>query len=1193
MIDYSKYKRFYSTGGEFYLSGTDFTGYVEVINGVPCEASTRKILTPIQTFATDTRLSKYFYDRGVDDDVALPYSREDVIFNNNDFLTYDILKDKLKKLHENNIYIYSRLFLSNNNIPFTDNVSFLALKTSNDTSLSLLTSFDGNVTFNASGDFSVLGDVKDFSIKRNLDFADSYALFGITDTKFITLTSNRFNTSIIEISDRVESVENELKFSSLQSIGVNDTYAYISDFDNNVVYKYEVAGYFNGDYALANKRNFIEVIGGSGTVTDPSRFKGPKQLACSNSYVIVHDSGNFICKVYDTNFNFIQQIRGIPLKVETLVAMEFNELTNNLYIITTSNTQRIKLYVYDSDFVLRDEYLLDEELESGESITSISFSHNDSNIWFLCTNKYVYKKFINRPEVRIGRFQTENLFSNNINTYIFPQKEWDNYDVSTTTTISALSTVSRVTSVSGLSTSSIITMLSSLSTYTYTTTITSLSTSTYTDTVSSLSAITFFTTITSISARTVTEPISVLSAETFQEVITAYNTIDIVSPVITYEAFTNTMVITSLSANTITVPISTVVAGTPTSVVITALSTIVIPVTSVSITEVPNLDYYNVSEKIPINNFWNNTFINFSKAQFYWNVINTTTKIFTVAVRKPYQFYRVVMFRDSRLTTVQGNSSVPGSSVTTKPVGLYNIQLDVAWQPKYNTFTGWSWAPVYTNQPLGATVPTFPKNANSFIKGTNILTYTVRGDFYKEQQNGIYLYPPTQVFTNNTPSTSPYAPNYSSNAWIPSISGSSATVNNTYIEIDLTIPVSLSGIRVLAKSPPGNSNPRTPPFIKIYGSNNGSTFYGIGSAALPSVVNTTGQYIDVDLYEEAEVETFSTSLETATALVSSLSTTVYDTIVAGTSTLTYFTAVTALSTNTYYNATTSYTTSSLTTVVTALSVDTEDVVLYYTIETLLTSYTYDTALDSLSVVNYDTITNEITSVVDTTINNYVTGFSFTLSSQALSTVYYQDKIETYDMLIGKRVASFAGPVDDVFKGCRVVGAQGNYDDIVVLSNGRIYFIAEPSSYASVLKMPNFKNSGGSAFSLARDEYIQASTLNKELYKVINDIFILKNNIVGRFDGFYDKDVFTLTPKGYNYNINFLEITDQRFVENYLTTPEFEKYFINENEKNIIGVLNRSIENVYKLQQDLFNITKVDRGTELIPAFNNIDTVILD
>ena len=106
-------------------------------------------------------------------------------------------------------------------------------------------------------------------------------------------------------------------------------------------------------------------------------------------------------------------------------------------------------------------------------------------------------------------------------------------------------------------------------------------------------------------------------------------------------------------------------------------------------------------------------------------------------------------------------------------------------------------------------------------------------------------------------------------------------------------------------------------------------------------------------------------------------------------------------------------------------------------------------------------------------------------------------------------------------------------------------------------------------------------------------FILKNNIVGRFDGFYDKDVFTLTPKGYNYNINFLEITDQRFVENYLTTPEFEKYFINENEKNIIGVLNRSIENVYKLQQDLFNITKVDRGTELIPAFNNIDTVILD
>ena len=72
MIDYSKYKRFFSNIGEFQLDSEAFEGYVEVINGIPCVSDTRKLLTPIQCFATDLKTSKYFLDRVVDDVVELP-----------------------------------------------------------------------------------------------------------------------------------------------------------------------------------------------------------------------------------------------------------------------------------------------------------------------------------------------------------------------------------------------------------------------------------------------------------------------------------------------------------------------------------------------------------------------------------------------------------------------------------------------------------------------------------------------------------------------------------------------------------------------------------------------------------------------------------------------------------------------------------------------------------------------------------------------------------------------------------------------------------------------------------------------------------------------------------------------------------------------------------------------------------------
>ena len=67
MIDYTTYKKIYTDGSLFTLTGADFSGYVQLKDGVATEVSTGKTLSPKSTYATDLFYTKYFQDRVIDD----------------------------------------------------------------------------------------------------------------------------------------------------------------------------------------------------------------------------------------------------------------------------------------------------------------------------------------------------------------------------------------------------------------------------------------------------------------------------------------------------------------------------------------------------------------------------------------------------------------------------------------------------------------------------------------------------------------------------------------------------------------------------------------------------------------------------------------------------------------------------------------------------------------------------------------------------------------------------------------------------------------------------------------------------------------------------------------------------------------------------------------------------------------------
>ena len=1032
MIDYSSYKKYYTTGGEFTLSGADYIGYIEIFNGIPCESRTRRILTPSQTFATDILTSKYFYDRLVNDEISLPYNLTDISIAPNDHLNYKLIKDRLDKLRENNAYTFSRLFIANNNIPTTDNVTFAAIKNDDDTTFTLLTTFEGNVAFENTGFFSELGNVKSFVGKKNTDLFNNFAFFCITDTQFITLTSNELETSVIEISNKYETVENELEFKDLHGITVNDRFLYISDTGNNVVVKYEIAGYFNNDYALSNKRNFIEIIGGEGSVVDPSRFNGPTEITCNNKYVVVHDSGNYVIKVYDVNFNYIRQLRGMPLRTEQLAALEFNPNNNTLYALTYYEKNKLKLYVFSSDFVLQDQYILNITLESGDIVRNITFSQNDSNFWYICTSGYVYKRLINRPDASLGRFQSQNLFSNNINT--LHGKNYNNYRTCRTTAYRELTSYVDET------------LLTYLSSSTTTQSITSISTAQNT-----------LTTLSGLFVSNVKDP-------------------DIPG--------TQTIVISSFDAAPILYDVGCF-----------------------------GNTYFSYQDEIPVDNFWNQTKTSFDKSKYFWNIKQTEIKTYEQTIIRPIKYYRFVMYWDKELTRVRGGEPLSGSAAY---IGLKNILLNVASQPQNNFFTGFPIKQAVVNILPVSVSDTFTTNikfdniSKSVPKGDySISTYaSVEGNYGEYYSQGYTAFCSSQQYTSN-PSVL---------GWSPSVQTLSATRDTAYLEISLPVSVSLSSIQIRAAGT-STSNITTPRYVEVLGSNNGVTFSPIASATLPAPNDEIGILVDVDIYED--IDSIQTILDSTAS--EALSTT--------TEASTFISAFTGLSSD---NST----------------------ILYYLRSDYSTKYNY-------------------------------------FIKNTLSTTYQTIRSSRkYSTAVDSTTATSNNIIADTYKSCRVLPCTENYDDIILFSSGRIYFIKESNEYKSVLKFRNFNNFGLNAFSLAGDEYIQASTINKELYKVIHDIFALKNNIVGRFSGMFDSDG-VIVLDDYNYNIDFLSVTDQMFKDGYLTQTEFEKYFVNENEKSIVGVLNRALTNIYNLQVKVFEITKADTQTNILPIYNQVNCEILE
>ena len=426
--NYYSYKKIYTSGDMFTLTGSDFYGFAETADGIAKEPSTGKTLVPKSTYKTDLFYTEYFKDRVVSDiDLTLPNTMDECLFNLNDNFNYDLFKYKLEKVRDNNSFVYSKLFIPSNKLPFASTLRYATVPTVNAQEFTINISDNNNPAFISNKKFSqnyylsAFGNIVAATAQTNShSTSNAFALFAATTTNLICLTGDDNKLTIIEDSTGYESNENDLAFNEIGGLASTKDFLYLSDTGNNVVLKYDIAGYSNNDSSLRNRRNYIELVGGFGGETRQTKFLRPTKLAATSTELAVFDSGNKVIKLFDSDLNFITRITSINFNTETFGAMGFDPDFGSLYVVTfrdvTTNDITVRTtYLYrfsGKGYRFKEEFILDDTLsiKDKEEVNSLSFSGTDSNYWYFGTNKTIYKKFKTRPVEVIGKFRTQRLY---------------------------------------------------------------------------------------------------------------------------------------------------------------------------------------------------------------------------------------------------------------------------------------------------------------------------------------------------------------------------------------------------------------------------------------------------------------------------------------------------------------------------------------------------------------------------------------------------------------------------------------------------------------------------------------------------------------------------------------------------------------------------------------------------------------
>lgn len=427
-------KMFYSTGNDFFLSGTNYVGYVNIVDGIAFEGKTDQIqiLQPNEDVRALINIDKdAFFDRTIFDTLSLPYNKQDIQFQPNELINRNAFNFKINRLYDNFKEIYRFSEMSIPNIPrnFTGFAGVSGVDGQPPYSIEWVEGVIDTSEFVPFTTYNPLFQDNNeyFNLFINNEQEDITIFFSVSNTIFVyeidnPLPQSGITHSMFNFVLSTDSFGNydELIFGEISNTTDDgDKVLYVADRLKNNIHKFDVSSLVNDDRTGFKQFRLIDTIGGTGNLL--TNFTNIEKIEYGVDNLFVYDSGEYTIKKFTKELNYVSSyVNKRFFEKNIVVDITIDRYKNLLYILTDT----FKIHVINSnDLSFVTTHTLDEIYFKPGSAIRLIVSTNNSNIYYLQTSKDVFKGFISRlkdgTDSIIGRFEIKA----NVNF----EKQWEEY----------------------------------------------------------------------------------------------------------------------------------------------------------------------------------------------------------------------------------------------------------------------------------------------------------------------------------------------------------------------------------------------------------------------------------------------------------------------------------------------------------------------------------------------------------------------------------------------------------------------------------------------------------------------------------------------------------------------------------------------------------------------------------------------
>jgi len=447
----------FTQGNELTFKGDNYVGYYNYdgTNFYKTKQDKLDNLDIVENINTDIINSTKFLDRTIYTKLETSYTLDDLLFKPNEIINKNSINFKLNLLYENFIDLFRFTKINDPLVP-TQFEAYAVLSAVNGVEPGQV----GNTEFEwVSSDVRFISGALDPSLvplsSYNQPFRDSSNINTIAVrskkipdeyTYFVSTSANIFGYQIDDKNTKFDfvlsatgvGIDDLLKFSDITSIAADkeNNIFYINDKGSRQVYKTDIKTITNIDRTGIRDLKLLNVIGGKGN--DNTNFNENTYVEYGDGNVYVYDKEDKVIKKFNDDFVFKTKYVNVELFTNNeFVSMTYNPTFNLLYVLTSTykvvvlnanNFNEVDRYSFDSNpFEIEIPILLAFELPN-----KIIFSENDSNVYYLQTNKNLYKYFVNSQSKKIERFSIDvqfdavGLWNTVFDKFSSYEVKWDN-----------------------------------------------------------------------------------------------------------------------------------------------------------------------------------------------------------------------------------------------------------------------------------------------------------------------------------------------------------------------------------------------------------------------------------------------------------------------------------------------------------------------------------------------------------------------------------------------------------------------------------------------------------------------------------------------------------------------------------------------------------------------------------------------